>query len=401
MSLYNFTSFWKRQRRNWRIVVTRAVFNRVLNWLTMDYNNIYIRVLGASPTELGAVNSILGLATALIAVPRGWLEDRHSLRKIFVTSVALFILSPLIYALARDWIWVIPAMSLSVFSFPCATICDVSLKNRDRGAGKALCESIGSTPSLVAPTVAAFLITMFGGLNAEGIRPLYWIQFVGQCLLFLYVFTQMTEIPRPAVAVKTSGFLSDFHDVFRRGTALKRWLVFSTVGTFTMMMTSPFRAPFAHEIKGAEQFIIGGMATASLVVQVLLAIPLGGLADRIGRKKVFYGLTPLSCASNLVLVYSPTPELLIISGILLGFQMVSRIAVIGAMSAELVPIDCIGRWRGILGFLGGIASVLAPIVGGLLWEALDPAYVFLIPVAVDLLVRVPLLASIPETVALK
>ena len=74
------------------------------------------------------------------------------------------------------------------------------------------------------------------------------------------------------------------------------------------MMSSPFRAPFAHEMKGAEQFILGGMATASLAIQVLLATPLGGLADRIGRKKVFYLLIPLSCAANLLLVYSPTPS---------------------------------------------------------------------------------------------
>jgi MFS family permease len=211
----------------------------------------------------------------------------------------------------------------------------------------------------------------------------------------------MTEIVRPKVEAEKSGFLSDFRDVFQRGTALNRWLVFSTAGIFTFMMSSPFRAPFAHEIKGAEQFIIGGMATSSLAIQVLLATSLGGLADRVGRKKVFYLLTPLSCASNLLLIYSPTPKILIISGILLGFQMIARIAVIGAMSAELVPVDCIGRWRGILGLFGGLASVLAPIIGGLIWENLGPAYVFLIPVAVDLLVRTPLLVSIPETLIRK
>lgn len=379
------------------MVVTRAIVNRFLNRLTMDYNSIYIRGLGASAVDLGSLNSVMGLVTALIALPRGWLEDRFNLRKIFIISVALFTFSPLFYALANDWIWIIPAMFLSVFSFPCATICDFSLKSGDRGVGKALCESIGSAPSLVAPIFAAFLITIFGGLNVEAIRPLYWIQFVGQISLLLYVFRQMTEVVRPKVEVEKSSFLNDFRNVFQRGTALKRWLVFSTAGIFTFMMSSPFRAPFAHEIKGASQFIIGGMATSSLAIQVLLATPLGGLADKIGRKKVIYLLTPLSCASNLIFVYSPTPGILIISGILLGFQMIARIAVISAMSAELVPVDCIGRWRGMLGFAGGLVSILAPLIGGLVWENLGPAYVFLIPVAVDLLMRTPLLASIPET----
>lgn len=400
-ALHGLVSFWKKQKRNWRIVVTRGIFTRIFNRLTMDYNNIYIRALGASPIQLGSVNSVLGLARTLIALPRGWLEDRYSLKKIFTISILLFTFTPLFYALAQDWIWIIPAMFLSVFSFPCATICDVSLQSRDRGAGKALCETIGSAPSLIAPILAAFLITVFGGITAEGIRPLYWIQWLGHCILFLYVFTQMTEIARPQLEKKKSSFVNDFHEVFQRGTAVNKWMIFSTAGMFTMMVTSTFWAPFAHEVKGAEQFVIGGMAASSLAIQVCLATPLGRLADRIGRKKVFYLLTPLSCTANLVLILSPTPELLMLSGILLGFQMIMRIAIIGAMSAELVPISCLGRWRGILGLLGGVASVLAPIIGGMIWESLGPAYVFLLPIAVELFVRVPLLASIPETLKLK
>lgn len=287
------------------MVVTRAIVNRFLNRMTLDYNNIYIRGLGASAVALESLNSVVGLATALLAVPRRWLEDRYSLRKIFIISVALFTFSPSFYALAQDWVWIIPAMFLSVFSFPCATICEISLKGGDRGGDKALCESLGAVPSLAAPTLAAFLITIFSDLSIEGIRPLYWIQFVGQCVLLLYFFSRIMRIDRPKVEVENSSVLSDFRDVFQRGTALERWLVFSTVDIFTFMMRSPFRAPFAHEMKGVDQFIIGGMATSSLAIQVLLATPLGGLADKIGRKKVFYLLTPLFCASNLIRVYSP------------------------------------------------------------------------------------------------
>ena len=49
--------------------------------------------------------------------------------------------------------------------------------------------------------------------------------------------------------------------------------------------------------------------------------------------------------------------------------------------------------------LPGIGHYPAPILGGLIWDYLDPAYVFLIPLVVDLLGRVPLLTTIPETLA--
>ncbi|MBW1921122.1 MAG: MFS transporter [Deltaproteobacteria bacterium] len=142
------------------------------------------------------------------------------------------------------------------------------------------------------------------------------------------------------------------------------------------------------------------MTTASLFVQILFAAPLARLADRIGRKKVFYALVPLHWASNLLLVFAPSSKLLLVSGVLLGFQNISNIAVLASIRAELVPIDCLGRWRGILSLFGGLASITASIIGGYVWEKFGPGYVFLLPVIIDLLVRLPVIVSIPETLNL-
>jgi MFS family permease len=170
---------------------------------------------------------------------------------------------------------------------------------------------------------------------------------------------------------------------------------------FIMNLTTPFRAPFAHEFKGADQFIIGGMATASLLVQVIFAAPIGRLADKIGRKKVFYILAPLAWASNLLLVYAPYPGFLIFSGVLFGFQNITSIAVLASIRAELVPVECLGRWIGVLSLFGGLASITASIMGGFIWENLGSAYIFLIPVIIDLLVRLPAIASMPETLTME
>jgi predicted MFS family arabinose efflux permease len=110
---------------------------------------------------------------------------------------------------------------------------------------------------------------------------------------------------------------------------------------------------------------------------------------------------PLYWASNLLLVFAPTSELLIVSGMLLGFQNIASIAVLASIRAELIPVDCLGRWRGILNLFGGLASITASIMGGFIWENFDPAYIFLLPVVIDLLVRIPTIASIPETLNLK
>jgi len=390
---------WRRQNLNWRTVVTRQVFNRFINQMTMQYNNIFIRDLGASALELGAVNSASGFGSTLISLPLGYFQDRYSIRKIYLLGISILTLSPLFYALANRWELVIPAIFIAGLCQrlgSCVVICDLSLPNEDRATGKALCEGVGALPTLLSPTVAAILVTMFGGMNVEGIRPLYWIQFAAQVLLVVYASRRMVEMERPERTSRSINPLEEFREIFRRGTATKRWLLFLATNYFTMSMISPFRYPFAHEVKGAGPFIIGGMTTAMILTEALFAAPLGRITDRIGRKKMFYILTPIYCLSYVIFVLAPSQEWLLLAGFLMGFRMLSYVAY-GAMTPELVPRDCIGRWRGLIGLCLGLASIPGPIVGGWVWENLGPMWVFLVPILVELIIRMPLLYTIPET----
>ena len=390
---------WRRQQKNWRTVVIRQVFNRFFNQMTMQYSNIYIRELGASPVELGAVNSASGLSSTIISLPLGYFQDRYSVRRIFLLGVSLLTLVPLLYAVSFRWEFVAPAILISGLGMclgSCVVICDISLPNMDRATGKALCEGIGALPTLLAPIIAAALITWFGGMNVEGIRPLYWIQLVARITLFVYVALKLTEIARPKRELKKMSAIGDFQDVFQRGTAVKRWLLFLSLNMFTGTMITTFRYPYAHEVKGADQFIVGGILTAMTLTEAVFSTPFGRLADKIGRKKTFYLITPIFCLANLLFVFAPSPEILLLAGLLMGFRMLSMFAY-GSMTPELVPSECIGRWRGLIGLFTGLVSIPAPIIGGLIWEHLGPGWVFIMPTLIDLFIRLPLLHTVPET----
>jgi MFS family permease len=138
------------------------------------------------------------------------------------------------------------------------------------------------------------------------------------------------------------------------------------------------------------------MATATVVAKLVAGIPVGRLADKIGRKRVIYMLTPLWYASNLLLVFAPGPVTLVLSSVLLAFYSISSGAT-NAMTLEVISLEEQGRWGGLLGFFAGLVTIPAPILGGLIWRELGPMYVFLIPIGLDLLLRIPLLATVPET----
>ena len=123
---------------------------------------------------------------------------------------------------------------------------------------------------------------------------------------------------------------------------------------------------------------------------------MGRLADRIGRKRVIYLLTPVWYLSNLLLAFSAGPATLVVSAALLvAYNIV--VATTSAMTMEILPLEQQGRLGGLLGLFAGFVSIPAPIIGGIIWRELGPVYVFLIPIAFDLLFRIPLMATVPET----
>jgi hypothetical protein len=58
----------------------------------------------------------------------------------------------------------------------------------------------------VAPIVAAFIIGYCGGIGAESIRLLYWIAFVAEVVLLVFMLTQMNEVYRPRTEKTTREF---------------------------------------------------------------------------------------------------------------------------------------------------------------------------------------------------
>jgi len=56
-----------------------------------------------------------------------------------------------------------------------------------------------------------------------------------------------------------------------------------------------------------------------------------------------------------------------------------------------------GRWSGILMLFRGLMTIPAPIIGGILYQMFDPSFLFLLPLALDLFLRLPILLTTQET----
>jgi MFS family permease len=370
--------------------------------MVFPYLSVYIVALGASGTQLGMVNSIGMMIAGLFSPFTGWFIDRVGPKKIYLLGITFMAVCYLTYSLAQSWGVTIIAMiaywlgfSTSIHS--CATICGNCLVNRDRATGMMICETVtAGLLGMAGPIVATWLVSQLGGVNPDGIRPLFLSGLIITIATFVLVLTQLSNQKWTKAYANRTSLFKEIAEVFKTGKHLKRWIVIAAVTQLPLGMVFPFSQVFAHQVKGANEFILGAMVTGSALSSIVFAIPLGRLADRIGRKKVLFITIPLFLLSNLMLISAPGPTFLVLAGILQGFYYIG-IPIAAAIERELVPAEHMGRWIGITRFSRMIFSAIFALTAGIIWDKFGPQYIFITFIGIEILIRLPLLISLSET----
>jgi len=402
-TLRRVLNFIARQERPFRVNLFRVSIQNFFVSLTQQYQSIFITGLGATPFQVGILNSAGGLAGAAIAAPTGWLADRRGIKDVMLFGMIFMLLGTLSFVLAPDWTIVVPAMIMATLGLrvemtACPMVCGTYLKSEERATGMQFCDTLSALPRLVSPIVGAAIIAMFGGMGVDGIRPLYYIQLAG-FLLVLFIVWKIFDSPRRRDAPQATSFVSGMREVLEQGDLVWKWIIYICFSTIPMYVNPVYIPLYATELKNADQFVLGGMAAASTIVPLIFAIPVGHWADTVGRKKVIYATTLFHCVSLFLLIYAPDTTMLLASSILQGFFMLGAVTQ-GAMSAEMVPVFLLGTWYGILGLFRGFVSVATPAIGGLIWDSIGPDYVFVFLIVTEL-VKMLLLSGVPETLKIR
>ena len=398
--------FITRQPNEWMITATRTSIYRFFYQMVLPYLSIYTLSLGASGLQLGMVNSI-GIGVAGILGPlTGWVIDRVGYKVIYLVGISLLAVSWFLYAIAQSWEIIIFGMlaywvGLGTSMHSCSVICGSSLANEDRATAMSVCESLAAgLLGMLGPLVGAFLVVWFGGVNWEGIRPLFYICLVGTIGTFFFVLFKLPNPKRMISAKQTPNLFKGIAEVFAYRRSVKRFIAISSIVFLPQGMVIPFVQAFAREVKGADPYTLGAMVTGFALTPFLFGIPIGRIADRYGRKRVLLAIAQVVWVSNLILIWAPSSAYLILSGALQGFIYINSVITM-AMIFELFPAEFMGRWMGINRFFRMTFAAVSAYAAGFIWDTIGPAYLFIAFIGIDLLIRVPLLISVPETKELK
>ncbi|MFB0523134.1 MAG: MFS transporter, partial [Candidatus Bathyarchaeia archaeon] len=278
----------------------------IQNWgqrLSMQYNQLYAMDLGADAVALGLLNSIGAAVSSIVSVPLGLATEKYTVKRIMLLGLALTAISATIFILAGDWWILIPAFIMGGRLIRIMPLTDIifitATKPEQRATIMSLSRVIWGMLDMFAPMMAALIVASYGGINAQGIRPLYYIQLVLTIFVLFFIAGKLQPLPvhndrkGGELGSKGMSFFREYRELFRGEKWLKRWIGLRIIQQFGASLAMPFVPLWMVNVKGATPSILGMMGTASVVMSLALQIPAGRLADKVGRKKVFFLLRPI------------------------------------------------------------------------------------------------------------
>jgi DHA1 family multidrug resistance protein-like MFS transporter len=153
---------------------------------------------------------------------------------------------------------------------------------------------------------------------------------------------------------------------------------------------------YAAQQKHASAMTMAYMVTAKSVTNMILSPAAGRLSDSIGRKKMMIGGRLLLYAGTGLFLVSTEEWMLVASWILLGVNDAAGIAW-QAEEVELVNPNQRARMTALSISSFNLLAVPASLLGGWLWDDVNPAAPFLVMTAIDGLIRMPIVYKyIPE-----
>jgi MFS family permease len=340
---------------------------------------LYLTSIDMTPSLIG-----LMLATAMVGMVfgesgGGWLADKVGLKIPF--SIGTFLCAPLVlsFVFTRS----IPVMFVLFFFWGVvrATIFGPSrgyIGNAATLSNKATLIAIYMTTQSIARSLGSLASGYV--VDNYGYNWNFYLAVGGTLLAGLVVVFGLKRLPLnklspqpapPAAPVKSEST--------RQGVNYRLFIIQCAIVALVLLGAgvNSFLPLVATEVVGVTATDVGILYTITGVVNTVLLIPLGRLADRRNKKMLMFAGIVLSVISLVGIGYAGSFSLLVFFSIIgsLGFVMYTPAAV--AMLSNTVPAYWQSTAMGIYGAAEDIGIILGSGAGGFVWNTWGPTAVYL------------------------
>jgi MFS family permease len=330
-------------------------------------------VLGLPATALGAIDGVAEATANFAKLASGRLSDRSLKRKPWVMAgYGLAALSKPLFPLATSAITLMAArfadrIGKGIRGSPRDAMVADETPAEIRGRAFGLRQALDTVGALLAPIVAIGLMVWF----ASDIRAVYWVAIIPAVCSFLLAWLALREPEQHRAPLERSPFFAGFRALNRETRRL--------LAAGFLFALARFSEAFLI-LKGIEIGLKQALSPLTLALfnlaYVVLAYPAGALSDRMRPRHILMAGMAVLVAGDLVLAKADNYALLFVGVGLWGAHMALTQGIFSRMIADSAPEALRATSFGAFWFVSGIASLLASLGAGLLWDREGSAATF-------------------------
>jgi MFS family permease len=353
----------------------------------------YLEALGASTPIIGLFGTAEDFFDAVYQYPGGWIADRLGRRRAFLIFIALASAGYLVYYFASSWPLVFVGLALamawqSMASPAIFAIIGDSLPRDRRAMGFTLQSILKRVPIVIAPVIGGAMIATLGIVKGVHAGLLITLALAAVTLLLVLKVNIAIKV---SPATNIAGVWRSFH------TGLKRLLISDVIIRMCEGMTGVLTILYVTNVQGFSTARYGTLIAIQMIVSILVYIPAGKIADRVGRKP-FVIVTFFSFALfPLAIIFAMNFSLLILAFVIGGLREIGEPSR-KAMIVDSARDDLRARSVGLYYLIRSLSITPAAAIGGLLWR-ISPQVPFVVAGVIGLLGTIVFTLTVEERYA--
>jgi len=353
----------------------------------------YLESLGATTFIIGLFGTAEDFFDAIYQYPGGWLADRLGRRHAFLIFVAIASAGYLVYLFSPSWPFLFLGLALvmawqSMASPAIFAVIGDALPPERRAMGFTMQSILKRVPIVIAPLAGGALIASLGVI--KGIHTGLIITLVLAALTLLLLL-------RVNITIQTSrttgivGVWRSFH------SALKRLLVSDVIIRICEGMTGVITILYVTNVQHFSVARYGTLVAIQMITSIIVYIPAGKIADRVGRKP-FVIATFLSFALfPLAVIAASSFTVLVLAFIIGGLREIGEPSR-KAMIVDFAQANVRARSVGLYYLVRSLSITPAAAIGGLLWRV-APEVPFVVAGIIGLIGTLVFAATVEEKFA--